>query len=223
MWQSLFMKEWLKLRWYFTAAFLVHLGAALKILLDIRQIILMEHGEMVWYQAIHLHTLFYGPLRYLPLITGLVLAAAQFMPEVSGRRMRISLHLPMDQNRMLFLCLLAGLFHLGVLAVLDLLLTAAILLWYFPHELALASLPTLLPWINAGFIAYLGAVHLLLEPSWPRRVFYALVFTALSSLHFAGSGYGWLTPALPFFLLLSPLALLGVLDTGRRFRQGGVS
>ncbi|MCW7753552.1 hypothetical protein OOT00_06060 [Desulfobotulus sp. H1] len=221
MWQSLFMKEWLKLRWYFTAALLVNLGVCMKIFLDIRQIIHMEHAEMVWYQAIHLHTLFYEPLRYLPLITGLVLATAQFLPEVSGRRMRISLHLPMNQNRMLFLSLLAGILHLAAITGLDILLTGILLFNYFPAEVARASVPTLLPWICAGFLAYLGGVHLLLEPSPSRRIFHAFVFASLTAVHFTGSGYNWLSPVLPFLFMLSVLALPGIFDACRRFRQGG--
>ncbi len=47
-----------------------------------------EHAEMVWYQAVHLQTVFQYQMRHLPLLTGLALAAAQFVPELLGRRTR---------------------------------------------------------------------------------------------------------------------------------------
>lgn len=78
MWRSLLLKEWLKLRWCFMAALVSNLGVCIKILLNIRYHMRIEHAEMVWYQAIYMHTVFYQPLCYLPLLTGLALAAAPF-------------------------------------------------------------------------------------------------------------------------------------------------
>lgn len=90
--RSILLKEWLKLRWFFTACMLAHLAICLRIFFVIRRQMREEHAEMVWYQAIHIHTVMYQDIRFLPLFTGLLLAAAQFAPEILGRRMRITLH-----------------------------------------------------------------------------------------------------------------------------------
>jgi len=219
--RALLFKEWLKFRWYWTGALALHLTVWLRIFFDLRRRIGAEHAEMVWYQAVHLGMVLYQDIRYLPLFTGLVLAAAQFGPEVLGRRLRLTLHLPMNRDGMLLICLAAGLSGLLSLCFLDALFIPLILAHSFPATVALSSLSTMLPWILAGVLAYLGGVTLLLETSWRRRVLLAFIFSTLIGLHYSGRGYGWLTPALPWLIGLIPLFLCGVFESGRRFRQRG--
>jgi hypothetical protein len=219
---SLLLKEWLKLKRYFIAALLLNIGICLKIFFDIRQQIYSEHSEMVWYQAIHIQTVLYQDIRYLPLITGLVLAAAQFVPEMMGRRLRLSLHLPGSREVMLFFSLFSGFLLFLMICGLDAVLIYLTLKMYFPVEVAVSSLPTMLPWILAGLLAYFGGVTVLLEMNWSRRIFLSLVFAVLISMLFSGSGYGWFIPALPWLILLAPLALLSVFESGRRFQERGV-
>ncbi len=219
--RALLFKEWLKIRWFWAAAMAIHFAFFLRFFFDIRRRIGSEHAEMVWYQTIHLGTLLYSDIRYLPLFTGLVLAAAQFIPEILGRRLRLTLHLPMHRDGMLLICLTAGLSGLLSLCLLDAVFIPLILAKTFPASVALSSLPTMLPWILAGVLAYLGGVTLLLETSWPRRVVLAIVFSILIGLHYSGRGYGWLIPALPWLIGLIPFFLAAVFESGRRFRQRG--
>ncbi len=218
---ALVLKEWLKLRYFFAALLLLHLGACVRIFFDIRQQMHEEHAEMVWYQAVHIHAVLYQDIRYLPLLAGLVLAVAQFMPEMLGRRMRIALHLPIGRNRMLLSCLCTGALLYLSIALLDAGCVYLMLRSYFPVEVAISSLPTLTPWMLSGLVAYLGTVTVLLEITWARRIFLLLVFSTLVMLFFNGSGYNWYGPALDALVWLIPLALLTVFESGRRFQQGG--
>ena len=219
--RSILLKEGLKLRWMFLAALAVNVGFCVKVFLDIRQQMAAEHAQMVWYQAVHLQTVFQYQMRHLPLLTGLALASAQFVPELLGRRMRIVLHLPVAREAMLAWSLLAGLGHvlvvIGVVAV----LTHLTMTRFFPAEVSLSALVTMAPWYAAGLVSYLGAAAVLLEPRWPRRIFMALVFGTVASMLLMGRGYGWFSPALPWLPVLLPLALLSVFEPCRRFHQGG--
>jgi len=219
---SLLLKEWLKLKHYFIAALLLNFGICLKIFFDIRQQMHSEHAEMVWYQAIHIQSILYQDIRYLPLVTGLVLAAAQFVPEMLGRRLRLSLHLPASRVVMLFFSLLSGFLLYLMVCGLNVALIYLTIKTYFPIEVAASSLPTMLPWMLAGLLAYFGGVTVLLEVNWSRRIFLLLVFAVLVTMLFAGSGYGWFIPALPWLIVLAPLALLSVFEAGRRFQERGV-
>jgi len=219
---SLLLKEWLKLKRFFCAALLLNFGICLKIFFDIRQQMHSEHAEMVWYQAIHIHTVLYQDIRYLPMITGLVLAAAQFVPEMLGRRLRLSLHLPASRGYMLFSCLLSGLLLYLLICVQNSVIIYLTLQNYFPVEVANSSLPTMVPWLLAGLLAYLGGATVLLETDWPRRIFLLLIFSVLVTMLFSGIGYGWFTPAIPYLALLFPLAFFSVFESARRFQERGV-
>ncbi len=221
MWRSILLKEWLKIRWFLAAALIVNLGFSIKIFLDIRSILSAEHAQMVWYQAVHLHTVFHHDMRYVPLLTGLTLAAAQFFPEILGRRMRIALHLPMARDGMMFFCLAFGLGVVGAIFLVDALFIHLTMRAYFPFEVAVSAVMTALPWFLAGVWGYLGAVAVLLETAWPRRVFFFLVFSVLIAMLYSGVGYGWLTPALPWLGALLLPAFLCVFESARRFQRGG--
>ncbi len=220
-WFSLILKEWLKLRRYFIVVLLLNLAICLKIFFSIRQKIQEEHSEMVWYQAVHLHAVFYESIQYLPLITGLVLATAQFIPEISGGRLRIALHLPIKRNVMLLYSILCGLLLYVLVSIMNLLIINLTLRLYFPVEVAAVALPTMMPWILAGLLAYLGTITVLLEPVWARRVFIFLIFTVLCVMLFTGIGYSWFFPALGWLLLLVPLSLFTIFESGRRFQEEG--
>ena len=219
---SILLKEWLKLRWFFFASLVLNLAVCTKIFFDIHQRMQAEHAEMVWYQVIHLHSVLYQEIRLLPLLTGLVLAVVQFVPEILGRRLRLALHLPMGRDGMLAICLLSGLSLYLLIATLDVAAVYWMLSYFFPVEVAHSSLSTMAPWLFAGLITYFGSVTVLLETSWPRRVFLLQVFAVLLSVLFQGAGYGWFAPSLSWLAALLPLAMLCVFESGRRFQQGGI-
>ncbi len=220
---SLLLKEWLKMQRYFIAAMVVNFAICIKIFFGIRQQLRAEHAEMVWYQAIHLHSVLYDSIQHLPLLTGLTLAAAQFIPEMLGGRLRISLHLPMKRDIMLLYSIICGLLLYLAVCVMNLLMIGMTIRMYFPMEVAATVLPTMAPWILAGLLAYLGSITVLLEPSWPRRIFILIVFAILASMLFTGIGYSWFAPALCLLMLLVPLSLLTVFESGRRFQEKGGS
>lgn len=222
MWRSIMLKEWLKLRWAFSAALVLNAAFCLQILLDLRQQLAAEHAEMVWYQMIHLHTLAQHGMRYAPLLTGIALAAAQFVPELLGRRMRLSLHLPVSRNRMLLYSLLAGLLLLVSVIALIALLSAVTMRYFFPVEAVWAVQRSMLPWFLAGLLAYLGGATVLLEPAWTRRAILVVVFGVLIRVLLGGRGYDWFTAFWPWLLLPAPLALTGVFESARRFQRGGI-
>lgn len=221
MWRSILLKERLKLQWVFYAALVVNLGFCVKVFLGIRQQLHIEHAEMVWNQVIHLQTVFQHQMRHLPLLTGLALASAQFIPELLGRRMRIALHLPVAREKMLSWCLLVGLGHVLIVFGLVAGLTHLTMSAYFPAEVASSTFETMIPWYAAGLLGYLGGAAVLLEPAWSRRLFLTFIFSVPVFMMFSGVGYSWLTPALPWLALLIFPALASVFESCRRFQQRG--
>ncbi len=199
----------------------LNIGACLKIYFDVRGLIQSEHPEMIWYEAIHLHNIFFRDIMFFPLATGLVLAAAQFVPEISRRRMRISLHLPLHRDLLMLFSVVTGLFFFLTVAGISALLIYFTMRTWFPYEVSMTVLTTMGPWILAGILGYLGSTAVLLEPLISRKVFLATVFSVPISVMYMGIGYGWLSPAMPYLIWLFPLFLLSVFESGQRFQQRG--
>ncbi len=93
-------------------------------------------------------------LTYIPLLAGLLLAIVQFVPEMQQKRLKLTLHLPYPQNRMLMLMLIAGLSELIVIYLIDYLILYVYLQNILAPELTDRILLTSLPWYIGGITAY---------------------------------------------------------------------
>jgi len=218
---SLFYKEWLKLRPFLLLLIVGNLAFSLYLFLSIRQQFRIDHAEMIYYQANHIGRLFYEDLRYVPLITGVILALAQILPEILRGRLRLSLHLPIGLAPLMMAHLLIGLAVLGVILALDLGALALTIGAYFPAAFVASAVTTALPWMLAGVAAYLGGAMVLLEPD--RRFQAAnLVVTAgvVWLCHLSGQ-YGAYENALWGLAVLVALMVPAVLLPAYRFRDGG--
>lgn len=97
---------------------------------------------------------FYRNFDLYPLLAGLLLAIVQFVPEMQQKRLKLTLHLPYPQNRMLMLMLIAGLSELIVIYLIDYLILYVYLQNILAPELTDRILLTSLPWYIGGITAY---------------------------------------------------------------------
>jgi hypothetical protein len=220
---AIFSKEFIKLRWMWLA--LLGLNGLLMayIFVTTRQLFILDHAEMVWYRVLDLGQIHYDPLRYAPILTGLLLGGIQYLPEMRDERLRLSLHLPISPHLLILAHLLVGLVALGLVGLLDLVALALITARYFPTEAVLIALLTALPWGMAGAVAYLGVTLGLLEPSYKLKLFNMTISAGVVGmfLHPAEPG-GYL-----YVLLYLPLPVLlmipAVLLPAYRFRYRKVT
>ncbi|NCC41464.1 MAG: hypothetical protein EOM21_18975 [Gammaproteobacteria bacterium] len=217
--RAIMLKEWLKLRWVWTAALLVHLGGLLYLLLALRHQFQVEHSEMIWYWAFELRRLLYTQIQFLPALTGAVLAVAQFGPEMLGGRFRLSLHLPVRGDLLVWSWVGFGALLGGLLALLD----GVGLYWivgrWFPHEAAVSAVLTALPWLLGGWVAYFGTTLALLEPARARRLVYAGLTFALLALLYQARGYQEYDRILSALTALALLFLPAVILPAHRYRH----
>ncbi len=218
MFGALLRKEWVKLRMFWLPALFLNLGVLAYIFAAMRRLFRLDHAEVVWYRVIHLGQMFYDPFMYVPLLTGLFLAAAQFLPEMRNQRFRISLHLPVPAFQIVLGHVLVGLAMLLAILCADCLLLWSIALTRFPWEIALRTLLTALPWCLAGITGYLGGTLVLLEPAWKLRFFNGLMSAGITALLLRHTPPGAYAPVLAPLTLLVVLFTPSVLLPAYRFR-----
>lgn len=219
--KALLFKEWLKLRPVFWLAAVLQLAAAAFVLADLRRLFRLEHPETLWYQAAalgHVHFELFRPLGWL---CGLALAAAQFLPEIRRKRLRIALHLPLRPEMTLAWSLAAGLAGLGLLLGGQSLAVWGLEREYFPSEIVRLHLLALAPWQGAALAVYLGAAMVLLEPGVTRRAASGLILLGLVAPVLAQASPGAAAPLLPWLGAALPLLALGTLASVHRFRFTG--
>jgi hypothetical protein len=205
--KSLLYKEWLKLRYYWTVAFLINILFLAYLFIDIRHQFVFEHAEMIWYQAFHIGNILYDKIKYLPLVIGIIIGAAQFVPEMLGNRFRLSLHLPVEPDVLVFRSVVMGILSVGGIFLIDVFLLCYVISVFFPLEGAKSAFFTSLSWFFAGIVAYTGTALCALEPQNFRKIVYLVLTAGFILIFYQGDNYEsynriFLKPAIISFLFI---------------------
>jgi hypothetical protein len=218
--RAIAFKEWLKIRWAAFVLLAVSLVVLAETALSLRHDMQFNAPIAVWNAVVLLGYQYYGHLRYLPLAIGVVIAAAQFLPEAAQGRLALSLHLPLRENQMMLRMLAVGFGAVAAFVALLLVLMTSIGAVYFPWQILWTALLDMAPWSLAGCAAYLVVSAAIVEPRWVRRGVLLLACAGLADLLLAYTGSGSYAPALPFFLILAGCSSVAVLVSAHRFRRG---
>lgn len=217
---ALYYKEWIKTRWYLLLALLATNGFVGYTLLKMNWIVQAKGAAHIWEIMLSRDALFINLLTYIPLISGILMALVQFVPEMYHKCLKLTLHLPCSPftvtNRMLFF---------GLTSLLAVYATNLLLLWIYTSQILASELYSrmllsALPWYLAGCAAYLLFAWICLEPTWKLRTGNLVISLFVLKLFFLSDtpeAYNRFLPGLIVITLLTaPLSWLSV----SRFKEG---
>ena len=218
--KAIFYKEWIKMRWFCLVAALFLAGFTAYALLRVQRVITFKGAAHIWEVMLEKEVVFIDILQYLPVLLGVLLALVQFIPEMTHKRLKLTLHLPFPQRKMILLMMGVGLAALAVLSAVQ-----AFVLWCYFHtllapELVSRILLTSLPWYLAGLALYPLAAWVCLEPTWRRRVADILVAVGVCRLFFLSETPQAYDGMLPWLRALLLCVLFFPLLSVYRFKQG---
>ncbi|MCE1200279.1 MAG: hypothetical protein LWW85_15040, partial [Marinilabiliales bacterium] len=187
---------------------------------NLRHTLRFNGAANVWYNLIFLNYSYYRLLAILPLLSGLSVALAQFLPEIQAERLKLTLHLPEKENRLFLGMLALGSLLLSLLFAVIILLFALLSGIDLPPMVVGTAVVAIVPWFLAGLTTYFLTSLIVIEPSWFSRLGSTLIACGLLSgylLQVPGKGYG---SFLPVLILLTLMAGFSVLHSLNRFRKG---
>lgn len=218
--KAIIYKEWLKSRWYLLGIVLMTVVAAAFSFVNLGKIFQFNGAAPVWSTLVYKDTTFMENLKFLPLLSGIALAVAQWVPEMNRKCLKLTLHLPYPRGRMILMMYLYGVISLAILFCIVALAAALFLGHYFPHELTGRIIMTMIPWYLAGFAGYLWTSGLVTEPTWSARVLILLLLAGFVRLAFISTvpeSYNGFLPLMTVFVLCGQLILFHSIA---RFREG---
>lgn len=186
MWKAIVYKEWIKTRRYLFAALLLTPGFAGYGLLRLYRAVELMGAGHIWEMMVTRNAVFIDPIRFVPLLAGLLLAVVQFVPEMQRKCLKLTLHLPVPALATLGAMLVFGLAALSVLFGIGVAIVGLGPLPVIARELAGNILCTALPWFLAGMAAYLLGAWVILEPTWRLRAVNILMSLLVLRLFFLG-------------------------------------
>lgn len=186
MWKAIVYKEWIKTRRYLFAALLLTAGFAGYGLLRLYRAMELMGAGHIWEVMVTRNAVFIDPIKFVPLLAGLLLAVVQFVPEMQRKCLKLTLHLPVPALATLGAMLVFGLAALSVLFGIGVAIVGLGPLPVIARELAGNILCTALPWFLAGMAAYLLGAWVILEPTWRLRAVNILMSLLVLRLFFLG-------------------------------------
>lgn len=106
--KALLFKEWIKTRWILLLIFAVFALGMAYIALRISSASRNVGIPHLWEVFIQKNVVLLDQLKMFPLLAGIILGIAQFIPEMVKKRFKLTLHLPLGENRIIFLMLAYG-------------------------------------------------------------------------------------------------------------------
>ncbi|MBQ9888570.1 MAG: hypothetical protein IJM41_04935 [Bacteroidales bacterium] len=213
-------KEWIKTRGFLLGALVVLTVLTAYTILNLSKIVELQGADVLWSTLIMKDTVLIESLRYLPVAVGCLLAVFQFFPEITRKRLKLTLHLPYPQGKMIFMMYAYGIIAFLAICSLQAAILTLFLRKWLVAELAGRVMRTAMVWYLAGLAAYLFTASALLEPTWKRGVFILAVTLGVMYLLFLSpvpEAYNGFLPWLVIYVLgIQLLIYCGV----SRFKEG---
>ncbi|MBQ9877558.1 MAG: hypothetical protein IJM29_01470 [Bacteroidales bacterium] len=213
-------KEWLKTKGFIFGA----LGALVLLvfycLLSIVKTAQLNGTETLWVLILQRDYVLVETLKYFPVALGALLAVVQYLPEISRKRLKLTLHLPYPQKKTVF-----AMYGYGLIVLLAFFaFISIVILIVFRHfvagELVTRIFATVAVWFLAGIAAYLWGAAICLEPTWKMRAVLIGLLAALLLLLFISStpeAYNRILVGLFIYVLCGQLL---VFNSILRFKEG---
>ena len=218
--KHLLYKEWIKTRWYAAVGLAGSLILSVYACIDAVSTFHDMGGTFFYSTLLTGNIALMTQLKYLPLAIALLIGLPQFLPEITNKRIRLTLHLPVGSTAVVYTMVLYGLAVFCCTLLPALLITTATLAASFPAEVVVATLQTLLPWLLGGMTAYFFTAMIAFEPVWKFRFGYILIAYLTLRFFYLGYGVGNAVTAYPLLLVITMVSSLAVIYTSHRFNKG---
>ncbi len=218
--KHLLYKEWIKTRWYAAVGLAGSLILSVYACIDAVSMLHDMGGAFFYSTLLTGNIALMTQLKYLPLAIALLIGLPQFLPEITNKRIRLTLHLPVGSTAVVYTMVLYGLAVFCCTLLPALLITTATLAASFPAEVVVATLQTLLPWLLGGMTAYFFTAMIAFEPVWKFRFGYILIAYLTLRFFYLGYGVGNAVTAYPLLLIITLISSLAVIYTSHRFNKG---
>ncbi|MCX6328127.1 MAG: hypothetical protein NTZ85_01250 [Bacteroidia bacterium] len=218
--KSIIYKEWIKIKGTFLAFLVLGLIALTIVFLRVRHDILFVDAANYWYSFLFRGSPYYMLLKYLPAVAGLGIAIAQYFPETVDKRIKLTFHLPVEENEILIMMHAFGAATIISMFLFFFLIFIAGSSLFFPSDIIIPSLISIVPWFLGGVAIYFMVSLILLEPIWLYRGLFAIIGGGFITFFYINASIGGYKPIIVSLLLLTALSSIVVLFTGYRFRKG---
>lgn len=219
--QALLFKEWIKTRRVVTLIGIIFVALIIYTLINTGQQFRVGGAVQTW-SIVILKDMPILPsfAQWVPILSGLLLGISQFAPEMHDKRLKLTLHLPLAETKIMTILLFFGIGILLFIFLLSYLILSFSFSFYYPAEVIEAMVWSSLPHLFAGIFGYLFTAWISLEPVWRHRIGYTLASIGLLYFLFIRAISGAYAPFVPYLTVLLILCFFFPFYSMYRFKDG---
>ena len=218
--KAIFYKEWIKTKWVIILGSALLLGSSLFLMFNFFRVVEIKGMAHMWEVMIHRDAVFVDKIQYLPVLIAMVLAIAQFAPEMYHKCLKLTLHLPFDASKMIASMLGYGFTILTLIFAINALVINCGFYAGFTVEMLSRMALTSVVWYIGGITTYFLTSWIVLEPTWKRRIANGFISALCLKVFYFPAGAEAYNDFIPYLLLFmvasSTFAFLSV----ARFKVG---
>lgn len=152
--------------------------------INLRYEIRINDAVNIWYAVIFQGKSLTPLMMYLLPLFAIMVSIVQFIPEMTDKRLKLTLHLPAKEIDIMLSMLLYGYNTLLILYATTYFLIFFLMLSLFSLDIVIGSMAQISVWMIAGFISYGLTAWIVLEPKWKYRIFnICIALTMISVLY----------------------------------------
>lgn len=218
--QSLYYKEWHKSRWALLIILLVFTGILIYSFINISQGLRLNGIDQIWDMIVQKGVHYFEFIKYAPLMAGVLLAITQYAPEMTSKRLKLTLHLPLPESKIMLTMLSFGILSLSIIFALTYLCIYCGTRYYFPAEIASWNSIVTLPWLLGGVATYLLATWICIEPVWKQRVLNSLIAILIVVLFYFDASPDAYSYSMIYLIILTLTSIAFCFYSLIRFKDG---
>lgn len=218
--KAIFFKEWIKTKLVILFFSLLSLSYLAYNLTTWYRIATFKGESHLWEIVIGKNTVLIQNMQYIPILFGVILAIFQFVPEIREKRLKLTLHLPVNHSRIAFYMISYGLLIVALYSAVQLVIIALTACYYFPSEVVMRVTATSFIWYLAGVMSYLLTSRIVLEGIHKYCLLHFIFSLLMLSWFFQTTTPGAYNTFTPVLLLMCANAALWIDYSITRFKQG---
>jgi hypothetical protein len=157
---------------------------------------------------------------WFPLLSGLLLGLVQYIPEMTDKRMKLTLHLPLPEPKIVLSMLAYGVLVLFVMYLFIYTVLSVGLRFYYTTEIIASMIRQVAPYVLGGLTGYLFTAWICLEPVWRQRIFYSLAAVSGLCLFYLNARQGAYMAFIPYLAVLMIAGFCFPFYSTARFKDG---
>ncbi len=219
--KAIFYKEWIKCRALISLLALIAVALVVYLFIDNANLLRTSSAVAIWSQlaegGISLFSIYIK--MFMPL-AALSISVMQYSLEMANKRLKLTLHLPCSEAKIVGAMQLFGVSMVMGLYAMILVPSYLGLSLFYPSELVVAMFISIIPYALAGVASYFFVMWIIVEPIWRRRAIYLLISAVLLVPFMFNAMLGATIYMLPFLVLIVGGSIASAYYSAARFKDG---